>query len=191
MTSRDLGLFLARGAVGGAISVHGMQKLFGLFGGGGIDATASSFDQMGFRPARPSAIASAAAEGIGGSLLALGAATPLAAAAVAANMSVAASVHRPKGFFVTEGGLEYPLVLGTVATALAFTGPGDFSVDRLFRHRFSKTWMGVGALVGTLSTAATVIWSREHRLEVAPSRPAEDETGGDAAAPGVPIDEVA
>src|ERR1035438_5551340 len=67
----------------------------------------------------------------GGALLALGLATPAAGAAVAGTMGVAASMHAPKGFFAAEGGLEYPALLGVAAGALALTGPGQLSVDRL------------------------------------------------------------
>ncbi|MHB8245300.1 MAG: DoxX family protein [Acidimicrobiales bacterium] len=164
MHLRDLGLFIARSAVGGTIAAHGFQKLFGWFGGRGIDGTAEGFAKLGFEPARQFAIASGITEGVGGALLALGAATPVAAGAVAGNMAVAASTHRPNGYFAAQGGMEYPALIGALAAALALTGPGSLSVDRLFKHRYSKTWMGIAGLAGAAGAASTLIKRREQHL---------------------------
>lgn len=163
MNTRDLGLFVARGAVGGAVAAHGYQKLFGWFGGGGIDGTADMFAKMGFDPPRQHALAAGLAEGVGGTMLALGAATPAAAAAVAGNMGVAASLHRSNGFFASGGGLELPATFGALAAALALTGPGNLSVDRLFKHRYSKSWMGLAALAAAGGLATTIVRRREQR----------------------------
>ncbi|HEY8858735.1 MAG TPA: DoxX family protein, partial [Gaiellales bacterium] len=57
---------------------HGTQKLFGWFGGRGLDATAESFESMGLYPGRENAIAAGTTEALGGALLALGALTPVA-----------------------------------------------------------------------------------------------------------------
>lgn len=185
MNTRDLGLLIARGAVGATVAAHGFQKLFGLFGGGGIEGTAANFEKMGFSPARESAMAAGAAEGIGGSLLLLGAATPFGAAAVAGNMAVAASVHRPNGFFAADGGLEHPAALGAVAAGIALTGPGNLSVDRLMGHKWSKGWMGLLALVAAGGAAASLINRREQALASAAgptiSEPAQHEDGDDQA----------
>lgn len=183
MNSRDLGLFVARTAVGGSLAAHGFQKLFGMFGGGGIDGTEQAFQQMGFHPARQAAIASGVCEGIGGSMLVLGAATPVAAAAIAGNLAVAASVHRPNGFFATDGGLELPGTLAVVAGGLALTGPGNLSFDRLLKHRYSKGWMGFAALLVAGGVAASLVQRREQALagsgpgteEKAPETGMEDE----------------
>ena len=74
-----IGRLLLRVAVGGFFVGHGTQKLFGWFGGHGLDATAKAFDSMGLRPGKANAIAAGAAEAGGGALLATGVATPLAA----------------------------------------------------------------------------------------------------------------
>jgi putative oxidoreductase len=184
MNSRDLGLFLARGAVGGTLAAHGFQKLFGMFGGGGLDGTEQAFQKMGFHPARQAAIASGVCEGIGGSMLVIGAATPVAAAAIAGNLAVAASVHRPNGFFATDGGLEFPGTLSVVAAGLALTGPGNLSFDRILKHRYSKAWMGFAALLTAGGVAASLVQRREQTLagsgpgteEMAPMTGMEDDT---------------
>ena len=119
---------LFRVALGGVLVAHGSQKLFGWFGGGGIEGTSKGMHAMGFRPAKPSAIG--VGEAGAGVALALGLATPAAGAAAATTMGVAASVHAPNGFFATEGGLEYPALLGLAAASFTIGGPGPFSWTR-------------------------------------------------------------
>src|SRR5690348_7439585 len=128
----DFGLFLLRLVIGGTLFAHGVQKLFGWFGGHGLAGTGAFLEQLGFRPGRVNAALSGLAEAGGGLLLATGFLTPLGAAAVISVMLVAiVSVHGAKGFFSMSGGFEYPLVLGATAAALAFTGPGAISLDRM------------------------------------------------------------
>src|SRR6266545_6485745 len=109
----SMALLLLRMVVGLTLAAHGSQKLFGWFGGGGVDGTARVMEQLGFVPGRRSAVIAGLAEAGGGVLLALGAATPVAAAVLLAVMMVAiVSVHLRQGFFVMQGGYEYPMVLG-------------------------------------------------------------------------------
>jgi putative oxidoreductase len=107
----------------------------------------SSLPCSRFSPGRRHALMAGLAETGGGLLLALGFLTPLAAALLCSIMLVAAiSVHIKKGFFVTNGGYEYTLVLGIAAIALAFTGPGSFSLDARVGHYLSGTRWGAAAL---------------------------------------------
>ena len=108
------------------------------------------------------AVVAGLGEAGGGALLALGLATPAAGAAVAGTMGVAASMHAPKGFFAAEGGLEYPALLGVAAGALALTGPGQLSVDRLLGHRVNRSWMRTLAL-GLVAPAVTAVILRRRR----------------------------
>src|ERR671920_681723 len=125
-----LGHTLLRVAVGSTLFAHGAQKLFGWFGGHGLEATAGAFDSMGLKPGKRTALAAGASEAGGGALLALGLLTPAASAAVIGVMSQAVrAVHLDKGFFVSDGGYEYNLILGASAFLIADTGPGPFSLD--------------------------------------------------------------
>ena len=160
-TTRDAGLLMLRVAVGGALVAHGTQKLFGWFGGAGLEKTGAGFESMGFKPGTANALAAGLGEAGGGALLALGLATPSAAGAVAGTMTVAASVHAPKGFFAQSGGLEYPAVLGVAASALALTGPGSLSLDAALGHRLNQPWMRTVALAAVPFAAASVIFRRE------------------------------
>jgi putative oxidoreductase len=128
----DLGLFIVRVAVGVVFAAHGAQKLFGWWGGPGMERWTGVMQGMSVRPPRLWAIVSSLNEFGGGLLLAIGLLTPLAAAVlVAQSVVIIARVHWAKGFWNTKGGYEYPLVLGAVALGLAFTGPGAWSLDDL------------------------------------------------------------
>ena len=127
--ARDLGLLTLRLGVGATLAAHGAQKLFGWFGGGGLVGTGRFFDSVGFTPGKLNAVLAGAGEAGGGTLLALGLATPAAGAAAAGTMVVAASMHKGQGFFAQGGGYEYPAVLALTAASLALGGPGQLSLD--------------------------------------------------------------
>ena len=144
----DIGLLLLRLTVGLTLAAHGAQKLFGWFGGLGLDATGGIMAKLGFQPGRRHALMAGLVECGGGLLLALGLLTPMAAALVLSVMFVAAmSVHVKQGFFATSGGFEYNLVLGVAGLTLAFTGPGAFSLDALLGHSVGGAFWGAAALV--------------------------------------------
>jgi putative oxidoreductase len=154
-----IGRLLLRLAVGGFFVGHGTQKLFGWFGGHGLDATAEAFEGMGMRPGRRNAIAAGVAEAGGGALLAVGLATPLAASALTATMVTAIEkVHAKNGPWVTSGGYEYNVVLIAAALALAETGPGPISLDAaLGKQRTGSKW----ALFALLSGIAGAFGARQ------------------------------
>ena len=143
----DIGLLLLRLTVGLTLAAHGGQKLFGWFGGPGLDAIGAILSMLGFQPGRRHALLAGLVETGGGLLLALGFLTPLAAALVFSVMLVAAvSAHVKQGFFMTSGGYEYTLVLGVAGLTVAFTGPGALSLDALFGYSMSGDFWGVAAL---------------------------------------------
>jgi putative oxidoreductase len=149
----DLGLLGLRLAAGSILASHGLPKLFGgpdreppaalskLLGSNyapawqksGRAAFSQGLRAMGVPAPELAATASGLAELGGGVALALGAATPLAAAVVAGNMAVAVrKAHWKTGFYGT-GGYEFAVLLGAAAVAIGLIGPGRISVDRLFR----------------------------------------------------------
>ncbi|NLU73064.1 DoxX family protein [Streptomyces sp. HNM0575] len=159
-TRHDLGLLALRLGTGGVLFAHGTQKLFGWFGGYGLEGTGKAMEQLGFRPGTRVALASGLGEAGGGTLLAMGLATPGAGAAVAAAMAGAASVHVPAGFFNDKGGLEFPAFLGFAGAALALSGPGAWSLDHLLGHRTNRPWMLPVTFAGAAAAAAFVITRR-------------------------------
>ncbi|MEV5439543.1 DoxX family membrane protein [Streptomyces sp. NPDC052682] len=161
---RDLGLLLLRLGTGGVLAAHGAQKLFGWFGGGGIAGTGHFMESVGYAPGKASAAAAGLAEAGGGTLLALGLATPAAGAAAAGAMAGAAAVHTPAGFFNQSGGYEYAASLGLAALGLAVAGPGRLSLDHALAHRFDRGWMVPTALAATAAGTALVVGARARRL---------------------------
>jgi putative oxidoreductase len=157
------GLLFLRLIVGVSVSGHGVQKLFGWFGGDGPRGTAGFFGSLGFRPPLAMALVAGASESAG-VLFALGLLTPFAALAMASVMVVAiGSVHWRNGFWVTNGGFEYNLTIWTVAVAVAATGPGRFSIDNALGIAGSQSglWWGVGVLVVSLAGGALVVSTRQ------------------------------
>jgi putative oxidoreductase len=154
------GLLLLRVVLGLTLAAHGAQKLFGWFGGYGLDATGGFLESIGFRPGRRNALMAGLTEAGGGVLLALGLLTPAAAALVLSVMIVAgASVHAGKGFFASNGGYEYTFVLGLAALSIAFTGPGAWSLDSALGLQLNGWVWGFAALtvgvVGSLVQLAS------------------------------------
>ncbi|MCC9684370.1 DoxX family protein [Streptomyces sp. MNU103] len=164
---RDLGLLLLRLGTGGVLAAHGTQKLFGWFGGGGIEGTGQFMDSIGYAPGKVSAAAAGVAETGGGLLLALGLATPAAGAAAAGAMAGASAVHTPNGFFNQEGGFEYAASLGLTAAGLAVAGPGRLSLDHLLGHAVDRGWMVPAALGVTAAVTAMAVGARSRRLRKA------------------------
>jgi putative oxidoreductase len=173
----DLALFAIRAVVGLLMMGHGAQKLFGSFGGHGLEGTGQFFESLGIRPGRRHATLAGASEFAGGALLALGLLTPLGAAAIIGVMVVAIlTVHAPKGPWVTEGGYEYNLVLITAAFAIAAAGPGGWSLDHALGLNTGGEGWGVAALAaGILGGIGLLISTRGG------TRPGAVATAGDPA----------
>lgn len=154
----DLGLLLLRLVVGAVMAAHGAQKLFGWFGGFGIEGTGGWLESMGFRPGALHARVVGLSEFVGGLLLVLGFFTPFAAAAVVGVMVAAiATMHWEKGFFNTSGGYEFNLTLIAASVALAMTGAGAYSLDNAFGLGFGGAAWGLAALaLGGLGAALTL-----------------------------------
>src|SRR6266542_3692820 len=100
------GILLLRAVFGLTMAGHGLQKLFGWFGGGGPKGTAGAFRSLGFPAATAMAILAGLAE-TGGLLFAVGLLTPLAALGIAVVMlNAIGSVHWQKGFWNMAGGMS-------------------------------------------------------------------------------------
>ncbi len=119
-----------RFVVGLVFIAHGAQKLFGVWGGGGLSGTAAGFGQMGLEPAYALAVIAGLVEFGGGILLVLGAFTLPAALLLILQMLVAIwKVHLANGFFLSANGFEYNLTLIAALACLMLTGPGALSFD--------------------------------------------------------------
>ncbi|WP_433803386.1 DoxX family protein [Actinomycetospora sp. CA-084318] len=157
-----IGMAVLRLVVGLLFVGHGMQKLAGWFGGGGIDGTAQGFEAMGIRPGRDNAVAAGLSEAGGGALLAAGLATPLAATMVSGAMGSAVyHVHKDNGPWVSQGGWEYNAVLTAVVFAVAAAGPGELSLDHAFGIERSGPAIALAAIsAGLLGSAGVAARAR-------------------------------
>ena len=143
----DLGRFLLRGVVGPLFVGHGTQKLFGWFGGHGVEGTGGFFESLGLRPGKRHATAAGWAEAGGGALLTLGAATPLASLLISSTMVTAIrKVHGSNGPWVTQNGFEYNLALIAAMAAITEAGPGRPSVDAALFPKLKGTGLALGML---------------------------------------------
>ena len=185
----EIGRLSARAVIGGLFIGHGTQKLFGWFGGPGLEGTEQMMGALEMRPTRPNALAAGLSDSVGGALLVLGAATPAAAASLIGTMATAIrKVHKPNGPWVAQGGWEYNAVLIAALTALIDAGPGDISVDALIgRKEWGPAWAVGGLGVGVAASAAAVALGRRggSAADGAPSadddvvQATADDTGGD------------
>jgi putative oxidoreductase len=155
----NIGLLLIRTVPGLLLIGHGTQKLFGWFGGRGLEATATGLESNGYRPGTLFAFMAGFGEAGGGLLLALGFLMPLACAAIVGVMlNAIVSVHWAKGIWGTKGGYEYPLTLAVIAAGIAFSGPGEYSLDHALDLAIVGTAWGIGAVaVGLASGALTLV----------------------------------
>lgn len=124
----SLALRLSAGTI---FVAHGAQKLFGSFGGYGLEGTGQWMASIGLEPGYLMALAAGSAEFFGGIALLIGLLTRPAALMLALTMLVAIlTVHLPNGLFMDNGGYEFGLALLGISVALVFNGGGKLSLDR-------------------------------------------------------------
>jgi len=151
----DLGLLVLRLVVGALFIGHGLQRLFGLLDGPGIDGTARMLTEFGFQ--RPTLLAwvTGVIEVGGGALVVLGLFTPLGVAALLGVIASAIWVRVDTNVFA--GGVELEAVYAAALGALLFAGPGRVSFDRptpwyrnALAYGFVCLLISAGATVATL-----------------------------------------
>jgi putative oxidoreductase len=126
----DFGLLVLRLVIGGTFVAHSLQKLFGLWGGLGIDGFARYLGSFGFTQTTLLSWITGIGELVGGVLLVLGLFTPVGAAAVLAVVANVIYLKWNAGFFEPPVGFEREALLAAGAFSLLFTGPGRISLDR-------------------------------------------------------------
>jgi putative oxidoreductase len=169
----DIGRTALRLVVGPLFVGHGTQKLFGWFGGHGLEGTAGFFEgKLGLKPGKRHATAAGASEAIGGALLTVGALTPVAAGLITGTMITAIrKVHAPNGPWSTNGGYEYNAVLIAAVLALTADGPGRPSVDAAAFPRLKGDALALTTFAAAAAVSAYLTADR--------SEPAADEVPGE------------
>ncbi len=141
-------LLVVRLILGGILFAHGAQKLFGWFGGHGLGGTGGWLESIGFKPGKLFALAAGLCEAGGGLLVLLGFLGAIGPGLIVIAMVTAmGSVHWKNGLFVTSNGIEMPLAWATCALALAFVGPGAYSLDRALGIALNGPWVARGAIL--------------------------------------------
>jgi putative oxidoreductase len=145
------------------MAAHGTQKLFGWFGGYGLNATGEFFVQLGFPPGRLFAMAASGGEVASGLLLAFGFLGPVGPALMISIMIVAAvTVHWENGVFAQANGIELPLMYATGALAVALAGFGPYSLDALLglTHVWTPKVVWVVLAIGVIGGVANLMIRR-------------------------------
>jgi putative oxidoreductase len=165
------GLLFLRIVIGLVFFAHGAQKLFGWWGGPGLQGTKGWLASMGFRMPGQMALMVGVSEA-SGLLFAAGFLTAVAALLMASSMVVAiGSVHWRQGFWNIGQGYEFNLVLLSVPVAVAATGPGRFSIDRALNwdDNLSGPIWGVGVLALAIVSALFVLTVMREPRAAAPA----------------------
>lgn len=129
----DIGLLMLRLALGICFVVHGIGKL-GIVGPGNMAGFTGWLTSLGVPFPAMQARAAMLTELVGGSLLAVGLGTRVAAFFCLITMIVAATLgHKGGGYLITNNppGNEYALNLAILMIFLLLVGPGDYSLDHL------------------------------------------------------------
>lgn len=122
--------------VGIIFVAHGAQKLFGWFGGYGLEGTGQWMDSIGLSPGYLMALMAGGAEFLGGLALIIGLLVRPASAVLAFAMLIAIfSVHIGNGLFMSNNGYEFGLALLAASVSLVFSGGGRASVDALLARQ--------------------------------------------------------
>ena len=159
--TQDLGLLLLRAGFGALLIAHGLQKVFGWWGGSGLGSFGDSLSGLGYQHANILTYVAAGTEIAAGVLLVLGLFTPLAAAAALAYLvngllAGIATQDNPRQFaFFLPDGQEFELTLIVVAAAIILVGPGQLRLRR--RPRL------VASPVHRVFRGAAVGYRRRHR----------------------------
>lgn len=128
--------------IGIILVAHGCQKLFGWFGGYGLEGTGQWLASVGLAPGYLMALLAGSAEFFGGLGLILGLFTRVAAFVSALTMFIALFwVHWGNGFFLDQHGIEYALALSSATASLIFMGGGRFAIDNwlISNHIFGES----------------------------------------------------
>jgi len=138
-TATGLDTLPLRVGAGVIFAAHGAQKLFGWFGGYGLEGTGGWMASIGIEPGVLMAALAGGAEFFGGLLLIVGLLVRPAAVVLAITMIVAiVAVHLQNGLFMSNNGYEFGLALLVISVGLVFRGAGSISLDRLLQAKTAK-----------------------------------------------------
>jgi len=168
---KNAALLGLRLTLGSYLAAHGAQKLFGAFGGRGLEASGAGFERVGLTPGRPMARLAGISELVGGVLTATGLADPVGPLAVASTMAVASATHSGKGPFSAKGGWELPLTNMAAATVLAAAGPGGYSLNAALGLRVPRPLVRLAVAGAAVTSGALILCMLSSRQPDAAQQP--------------------
>ncbi len=125
--------------VGIIFMAHGAQKLFGSFGGYGLEGTGQWMASIGLEPGYLMALLAGGAEFFGGLFILLGLLTRPSALVLAITMLVAiVTVHLQNGLFMSNNGYEFGLALLAASVSLVISGSGSVSADKALGNKLME-----------------------------------------------------
>ena len=137
-TEAGFSTLVLRLPIGIIFMAHGAQKLFGWFGGYGLEGTGGWMESIGLAPGFIMALLAGSAEFFGGLFILLGLLTRASAAVLAMTMAVAiVSVHLQNGLFMSNNGYEFGLALLAASISLVFSGAGKAALDNVINNKLS------------------------------------------------------
>ncbi len=129
-TRASYGLTLLRVVTGLIFVAHGSQKLFGMWGGGGLSGTAAFMESLGMPFGHLMALLAGGTEFFGGLALIVGLFVRVASVGLVFTMLVAiVTVHISHGLFAANNGYEFALTLAAASFAVLIEGAGKYSLD--------------------------------------------------------------
>jgi putative oxidoreductase len=170
---RDVMLLGTRLVLGSYLAVHGAQKLFGAFGGPGLERAGAGFDRIGLTPGKPMAALAGATELGGGLLTVAGVADPAGPLAIIGAMTVASVTHRASGPLAANRGFELPLTNLAAAAALTAAGPGRFRIGPALSRRLTTAAVAGGAVLAAASLAKMLTAVGDSAGAAQPAPPAQ------------------
>ncbi|MBO2661901.1 MULTISPECIES: DoxX family protein [Shewanella] len=122
--------------IGITFMAHGAQKLFGWFGGYGLEGTGQWMASIGLTPGYLMALMAGSSEFFGGLLLIIGLLIRPTSAVLAFTMLMAiVTVHLDNGLFMSNNGYEFGLALLAATVSLAISGAGKLSIDSMIARK--------------------------------------------------------
>jgi putative oxidoreductase len=169
----DVGLLLIRLSVGFLLFGHGAMKLFGWFGGGGLQATITmTGTHLRLRPATVWGTLAGLTEVGGGILFGLGLLNPLGSLGIIAAMLVAIVLVHPDKLWAQNRGMELPLVYLIAAVAVGLTGPGAYSLDSILGTKLPEPLsLVIGIIVVVIGVALALATRAPNTLPTTTARP--------------------
>jgi putative oxidoreductase len=178
---RDVGVLVVRLTAGSLMAGHGAQKLFGAFGGHGLEGTGGWMESMGLKPGKAWAALAGASEFSGGLLTALGLLNPVGTLGTVGAMSMAtAKVHWGKPVWATSGGAELPLIYSAIALGVGIAGPGKISVDNALGIKLPRRLVLVPGLLLTAGAVAAGLYRSNMAQLEQPEAQSEEQPVGEA-----------